>query len=321
MSKRFWFFLLAALMNSAVSYADCSFLPGNDSKQIIFKVPSTMSVPDDFPIGGIIYESPNLSFGYLEAKYRCSESFLTGVVSGSAEVGNTYTFRIGNSGVAFQWFVGAVPTALYGWPSSLWVKGEYGITDYHQLKLIKIGPIKNGTLIGGPGGLLASWKVGQGLIPMTLHMNNFVIQTLSCETPDVKVTMGREVISALISDAGLATVTDFQIPLNRCPEGINGVTYSLTPVASSPALDARQGIIALNPQSTAIGAAIQINDTSGTPMVLDKKYPFKTYSSSGGSFNIPLSAKYVRAPLSAGSSTGIRPGTANGEIAFIIEYL
>ncbi|WP_277760493.1 fimbrial protein [Pseudomonas sp. A34-9] len=262
-----------------------------------------------------------MSVNNNNSEYICDITFGTGIVSFSGESGNTQIFKLGNIGVGFQWLAGSSLQILGGYPDNRLPAGTYKAASAHQLKLVKIGPIENGAYISGSGSRLANWKVAESLIPMKLNVTGMVIQNLSCETPDVKVTMGREVLSAISTVGGTATVTSFQIPVNNCPDGIKNVTYSLSPVASSPALDTGRGIIRLNLQSTAKGAAIQITDDAGMPVVFNKAYPLKGYFSSGGNHNIPLSAKYVRSPVDTGGSSELKPGTANAEIAFIIEYL
>ena len=322
MSKRLILLLCIMLLKCTSTYADCKFLSGSDTLAVSFNLPPSLSIPRDLPVGSVIYESPIISLDNQKSEYSCDYAFDTGVVSAAGETGKINTFRIGSTGVAFQWLAGSPLQTLGGVPDILLPAGIYKVASIHQLRLVKIGPINNGAQISGPGGVLGTWKVNRALIPMKLTITTgMVIQTLSCETPDVKVTMGHEVLSAISTVGGTATVTSFQIPLKNCPDGIEGVTYSLSPVATSPALDTSRGIIRLNPQSTAKGAAIQITDDAGAPVVFNKAYPFKGYSSSGGNFNIPLSAKYVRSPVDTGNSSELKPGTANAEIAFIIEYL
>lgn len=313
--------LLATFLKCTGAYAGCDLLPGNKTLAVTFKLPATISIPRDLPVDSVLYESPIISVANSNSEFSCTYDFDSGIVSFSGEAGKKDTFKIGSTGVAFQWFAGDPLQIIGGSPDRKWPAGTYKAASQHQLKLVKIGPIKNGSLINGPAGYLASWKIAPNAIPMSLSVTGMVIQTLSCETPDVKVTMGREVVSAITPGGGTATVTDFRIPLNNCPDGINGVTYCLSPVASSPALDTSRGIIALNPGSTAKGAAIQLTDNSGAPVVFNKPYPFKGYSSSGGNFTIPLAAKYIRAPAGPGASVELQPGTANAEIAFIMEYL
>ncbi|WP_237502084.1 fimbrial protein, partial [Pseudomonas carnis] len=153
----------------------------------------------------------------------------------------------------------------------------------------------------------------------TIKLSNSVTLTApACQTANVNVHMGQHRLSDFPKNGAPSNKTiPFNIKIYNCPAGINKVMYSLVPTSSSPSLSDNQGIIKLNPGSTAMGVGLQVTDDSMVPVSLNTSLPFKEYSSAGGNFTIPLNARYFK--IAGGS--GITPGTANTEMTFVMSYL
>lgn len=80
----------------------------------------------------------------------------------------------------------------------------------------------------------------------------------------------------------------------------------------------------LSADSTAQGVALQILNSDGNPIVLHQSYVFTDYSSAGGNLKIPVSARYFRTAKTGGNGgfdKGMRAGSANANIAFVMSYL
>ncbi|QZD74138.1 type 1 fimbrial protein [Pseudomonas sp. 3-2] len=154
--------------------------------------------------------------------------------------------------------------------------------------------------------------------------NGVTIVPQSCETPDIQVDMGSHDISIFANNGAYSEPVKFDISLNNCPSGINKVTYTLKPTSTSPSQNSTRGIVKLSADSTAEGLALQILNTDGTPLVLHQSYVFADYPTAGGNLKIPLSARYFRIAETAGNGgfdKGMRAGSANATIAFVMSYL
>ena len=316
------FFLLATL--ACMSYdvsAECVFYDGHHQNPILIDIPSTLSVPRDTPDNTIIYQATTKTF-QGNSSYKCATEHKWGVKNNVGTDSTTsYIFPIKSSGLAWQWIFNGNP--IRGAGAGTEGAGGYGYNgSTHSLRLLKIAPLKGDLTI--PAGDIGYHQVGT-LQPLAMRLSKTVsIVAQSCETPDVNVEMGQYDLGAFSDIGDTSKATAFNILLNNCPSGINKVVYSLAPNPTTPAWDAGQGIIELNQTSTAKGIALQILDGNQTPLELNKDHVFSDYTSTGGNFRIPLSARYYRIlPASNGgkNDSGVRPGTANSEVSFVMSYL
>ncbi|MFJ2548509.1 fimbrial protein [Pseudomonas sp. NPDC087612] len=235
----------------------------------------------------------------------------------------TTTFPIGDTGLGWQWiYQKKGPLQGYGGAKSL-PAGSYTYTgSENAIRIIKIGQIKSNAKI--PAGVIGHIKTAD-LYGISLRIANevtFVSQ--SCESPDVKVDMGDHDVSTFLREGSHSRPTSFSIKLLNCPTGINKVQYQLITTSGSPALSSSTGVVALNKSSTAKGIALQLMDDTQQPIEFGKNYVFHDYSSTGGSFNIPLTARYLRILPSGDASQhdpGMAAGTANAEVTFVMSYL
>ncbi|WP_277761965.1 fimbrial protein [Pseudomonas sp. A34-9] len=167
-----------------------------------------------------------------------------------------------------------------------------------------------------PSGILGYLQLGE-ITPLSFKTNGATITQTTCETPDITVPMGTFTLSEIGSAPGsTATPVAFGIKLNNCPAGMNIISYSFTRVGDT--YDYKNGVIRLNSSSTAKGVGIQIKHSNGRPAVVDGATleVYDGYDSKGGYFEIPMTAAYYRMQLDE-----LKPGTANAELNFTIEYL
>ncbi|MCP6691386.1 fimbrial protein [Pseudomonas donghuensis] len=305
----------------SLSFAACKFYDGHSQKTITISIPSSLTLPRDAPNGTIIYQSPDQTFQGA-ASFQCSTEFTAGVKNRLGTQSSTSSvFPIGTSGLSWQWIFGSV--AFPGLGGRTYKAGGYGHNNTtHALRIMKTGDITPGASI--PAGVIGFWQAETlETLAMQIDKSSSIIPQ-SCETPDVKVEMGQFDLGVFYDIGDTSKATEFSIQLNNCPSGINKVMYSLVPNPTTPAWDAGQGIIELNKTSTAKGIALQILDGNQTPLELKKDHVFSDYTSTGGNFRIPLSARYYRTlPASSGGEDdlGVRPGTANSEVSFVMSYL
>ncbi|MDZ3829611.1 fimbrial protein [Pseudomonas monsensis] len=302
--------------------ANCSFFPGHHQTTITMQIPATLSIPRDTPNGTVIYESPSLTLGPTPSSYRCTNEFSYGIQNnvGVSKSGDL-VYAIGNTGLAWQWsFRDDVAIPIY--PSIRRQAGGYGWdTTRHVLRLFKIADVIDVQKI--PAGTLGTFHA-DGVSPLAMATNGTTIVPQSCETPDIKVDMGSHDMSSFAHNGAYSEPVKFDISLNNCPPGIKKVTYTLKPTLTSPSQNSTRGIVKLSADSTAQGVALQVLNSDGNPLVLHQSYVFADYSSAGGNLKIPLSARYFRVAETGGNGgfdKGMRAGTANATIAFVMSYL
>ncbi|WP_317848129.1 fimbrial protein [Pseudomonas sp. HTZ2] len=316
-----WALLIIATPSS---FAACNFFEGHSQKQISISIPSSLSIPRDAANNTIIYESPPQTF-YGNASYTCSTTFTTGIKNNvGSDSATTSYFPIGNTGLSWQWIYQGSPYIGFGGGSTR-NPGGYGFnTTTNALRIIKTGSISPGATI--PAGTLGFIQVESATVSplamITDKSSSIILQ--SCETPNIAVDMGEHNLSTFSSNGNSTPPKKFYIKLNNCPSGIQKVNYSLSATADSPAVNSALGIIKLNNSSTAKGIALQLLDDHYTPIQLDTTYVFNEYSSDGGSFSLPLNAKYIRTLPNADAGQydkGMSAGSANSEVTFIMNYL
>ncbi|AIL62560.1 fimbrial protein [Pseudomonas alkylphenolica] len=301
--------------------AECKYYEGHQQNPIIVDIPSTLSIPRDIPNGTTIYQTNTVTF-QGNSSYNCTTTFVQGIKNNlGTALPASDIFPISNSGLAWQWIRENGPVKGFGGSSRK--PGGYGFNGTtHTLHLLKIAPLKGNLTI--PAGDIGYYQIDT-LQPLAMRISKTAsIVAQSCETPDIKVEMGQYDLGVFSDIGDTSKATAFNILLNNCPSGINKVMYSLAPNPTTPAWDAGQGIIELNKTSTAKGIALQILDGNQTPLELNKDHVFSDYTSTGGNFRIPLSARYYRTlPASSGGKfdLGVRPGTANSEVSFVMSYL
>lgn len=104
----------------------------------------------------------------------------------------------------------------------------------------------------------------------------------------------------------------FNVHIDDCPAGFNGVNYSISPVGG-PLIGS--GILPLSTGSTAAGVQVLITDPGGTPVVFGQSYPLSTYNKkTGGSYQIQMNAAYIK------TGANVTPGTVNGSMIVLIDY-
>ncbi|WP_186684982.1 fimbrial protein [Pseudomonas anuradhapurensis] len=307
----------------SLSFAACAFYDGHSQKQISISIPSTLSIPRDAAVNTVIYESPAKTFNG-SASFNCTTTFTTGIKNNIGTDSTSTYFPIGSTGLSWQWIYDG--KGYNGFGSGITQNpGGYGFNNTtHALRIVKTGDISPGATI--PAGTLGYMQVESASLrplAMTIDKSSSIILQ-SCETPNIAVDMGEHNLSVFSRSGNATPPKAFNIKLNNCPSGIRKVSYSLSATSGAPAVDGALGIIKLNTSSTAKGIALQLLDGNQTPIQLDKTYVFNEYSTDGGNFSIPLSAKYIRTLPNGDAGQydeGMSAGSANSEVTFVMNYL
>lgn len=149
---------------------------------------------------------------------------------------NSDILPIGDTGFAWQWvYDGVVRKGLGSYPVGLNTVGFRGST--HSMRLLKIGPIKNGATI--PAGIIGYIQAGGSFQPLAMRISKEIsITPASCQASVAAVQMGNDYQLEEFNKIGATPrVVKFNINLNDCQSGINKVTYALLPTSTSPAID------------------------------------------------------------------------------------
>lgn len=294
----------------------CEYVASNFPDVRTVTLPAVTSIPRDVPTGTVIYEALTITYAGSNS-WTCSGSFLSGIKNlAGVDVSGTVQ-PIGDTGIGWQWVYGGTPyRGIKG--GNIQKAGRYGFNGTaHSIKFIKIGTIKDNAKI--PAGVIGAFQAGT-LRPFTLETTGMSLVVPSCETPDVIVDMGSYDLSEFSDKNSNSTPRRFNIKLNNCPAGIKKVNYRFATTAAAPAIDSNQGVISLNSNSTASGIALQILDSKQDPINLNLTHVFNDYNNSGGSFEIPLFARYYKKKETYGDAS-IKAGSANSEVIFIMSYL
>ncbi|CAB3657389.1 hypothetical protein CEY09_03905 [Achromobacter marplatensis] len=188
-----------------------------------------------------------------------------------------------------------------------------------RAKLIRYAPIAEGTRVN-PVLAFEGYPIARDASNTRLPGNPLatnlrvmlgatVINVLTCSTSDVWVDMKRVGRSDFKGVNG--PLKSFGINLN-CPANMNRITVRLDP---NTAEIGNQSIVALDSRSSAKGVGVQFLTASDAAFPLRTAQTVTQYRSDrGGSFDIPLKARYVQ------TGGPISPGTANTTMTFTLTY-
>ncbi|RDI99213.1 type 1 fimbrial protein [Dyella solisilvae] len=153
-----------------------------------------------------------------------------------------------------------------------------------------------------------------GVVRDSLVITSAAIVPRACTTPNVVVRLGKHMQSEFMGEGYTTAAVRFQIDLNNCPAGMTSIAYRID--AATTVLDATQSVVALDGSSSATGVGVQLLDGSGTTSFpLGRAVNFEGYDPhAGGSYSIPLKARYYQ----TGSSVGVGP--ANTSMTFTMIY-
>ncbi|WP_082683275.1 fimbrial protein [Entomohabitans teleogrylli] len=155
---------------------------------------------------------------------------------------------------------------------------------------------------------------GSDKISSTFFSNaTYIASGGTCTTPDVTVSMGDVSIYAFTGIGSTAAKTHFDLRFNSCPANMNSIDYSFA--ATTPILDAGNGVVALNASSTASGVGIQLMREENKAVSFNELYRLESYSSAyGGSYTVPMIASIYQ------TEKAIAAGSVRSAVTFTLNY-
>jgi major type 1 subunit fimbrin (pilin) len=364
--------VLCALAQSAEAAAACGYPDNNRgfNGSVALQI-STLSVPRDMPVGTVIYQQ-NFNQDGVGADFQCGGTGGTAAVNTilSLSSGQTSTgfsaglyansvFATSVPGIGIAWFNGTtvIPSAgvvrdsivdgcsstAKGAPSGGCRIVALKLQPAAGIALIKIGPVATGTISASSLGkmtLAANVAGSATFVVNSLSLTGSInIVALTCQTPDVNVSMGSYGTASLKGIGSATAEVNFVIPLTGCPGfpgyygNANSVpttsqtgvvtagtlvpnTISLRVDPAATPIDATNGVLSLTAGAdTATGVGLQLLHHSGAPWVLSQNQLLNVGLSAGTTtLNIPLSARYLQ------TASTVTPGKANAVATYTIIY-
>ncbi|WP_058913363.1 fimbrial protein [Entomohabitans teleogrylli] len=159
-----------------------------------------------------------------------------------------------------------------------------------------------------------STSLGSDKISSAFYSNaTYIASGGTCTTPDVTVTLKDVSVNQFTGIGSSAAKTHFDLRFNSCPPNMNSIDYSFA--ATTPILDASNGVVALNAASTADGVGIQLLREDSTPVTFNSLYRLDSYSPTyGGNYTVPLIAGIYQ------TDNAVSAGSVHSAVTFTLNY-
>lgn len=318
-------FLIGLLGLGREAQASCSFTAGGTLTSTV-ALPPEIVVPRNVSPGTVLWDSGWMQGGSGTASILCNAWFYLKMqwnIPGLQPVpsqANVYALpNLPGVGIRAAWFWGSTGSpgvwAWIGQPDT-WTANTtqaYILRSFLSVQLVAIGPIRNGSQVF-PSPTINVWYDNLNAAQLLLTQTSVKTTALACVTPDVFVPMGKHMTSELTGQDTYTASTPFSINLNNCPPGMDSIKYQVDPVTA--VVDNGNSVVALDASSTATGVGVQLLDSAGThPFPFGSPVTFNGYdTNNGGSFIIPLRARYYQTGASVGA------GKANTSMTFTMTY-
>jgi major type 1 subunit fimbrin (pilin) len=182
--------------------------------------------------------------------------------------------------------------------------------------LVKTGPIVSGVVSPGPVAQAQSYANAAYDTSMIVTLSTTATQVtaLSCQTPDVLVTMPPSKTADFGGPGSTTPSKTFAIGLKNCPAGLGMIKYQVDAVTAI--VNSANGVVALDGTSSATGVGLQLLDGAGNVFPLGTPRTLSGYNAAtGGDYSIPLRARYYQTGPQVGA------GSANTGMTFTMSYL
>lgn len=144
--------------------------------------------------------------------------------------------------------------------------------------------------------------------------NSSIISGGTCITPNVNVNLPESSVSQFNGPGSVAGRKAFNLAFNQCPAGLSSIGYSFA--ATTPVLDATNGVVATNATSTATGIGIQLLRGNTVPVTFGTVYQLDDYDSSIalGNYKVPMIAGLYQ------TGNQVTAGSVSSAITFTLIY-
>ena len=290
--------------------ADCTLQPPASKGVLIFDPPTQINVPFNAPIGTILWASPMETAAPIpDLSCNSSSPNQTGIYGSVQSIGGIPTFPTTNPAIGYQIAYNGTSTWMQSYPNGPALPaGQNHINNQALLRLVKLGPISNGSSLNGS--TLGYWDVrGIGhLVTLNLsHPVTFLAPACVVTTDPTNVTLPPVPAGAFQGNGSTAGTTSFAIQLN-CDAGF---TLSVTLDTNKPAGGTNGVIAGQNGAGYANGIGIQVLDQNAQPVTF--KQPISVGTTAGGTQAAHYFARYYQ--------TGtVTPGQVSATATFTLSY-
>lgn len=296
----------------------CTYASPFTQQTITVPLSGTILVPRDAPVNTILYQVNGPNFGTVTMA-RCSSSgtqYADLLTQPYANLGgNVFATSVPGVGVKILTWGGSNYPLSAAYVGSAPISFNSTNGPAIRYVFVKTGPITPGS-ISATDVPTARFSLDRSLTLLTTVISgsvNFVVG--SCTTPDVSVPLGSHLTSELTGPNTVTAAANFNITLAGCPAGMNSIQYQVDPAPGITVVNAANSVVSLDSGSQAQGIGVQLLNGTGGVFPLSTRNTFTGYNSStGGSYAIPMKARYYQ----TGATVG--PGTANTSMTLTMTY-
>ncbi|MFL5520677.1 MAG: fimbrial protein [Gemmatimonadales bacterium] len=279
-----------------------------------------LNIPRNAPVGTTVWTSPTMT---LPAVGVACSGQAYGVhatslpASGVANIYQTDIAYLGLKVVEVTSFT-TVNTTATPWTTPAF-NFTGSLSPSYQVSLVVIAPV-TGNVSSSVSGPIVRDYISDSASALVnareLHrlqlssFNTQVTGSAPCTASNMTVNLGSHGASEFGGVGSTTAATDFTIELKNCPAGMRRIAYQIDP-ATTVVPGTGSSVVTLNAGSTATGVGVQLLDGSGAPIAVATQL---TVGDSGGSYTIPLKARYYKTAASVGA------GSASSAVTFTITY-
>lgn len=301
--------------------ADCDYT--NRPGSVTFTPPATITLPNNPPIGTILWTSSPIS----PASYptlRCVNTTNSGVVNliGGAPGSDDTLFPSNVAGLSYRLLHPDASSPLQAYPNETISPGTYDFSVAAALQLVVTGTITPGSVL--TGGQLAQWNVDmclfagessnckqpQGPKPVEVfNTSSITFVAPACTGNSPTVTLPTVYASAFTGTGTTTGQTPFTVQLT-CTAA-STVSITLSP-GQSVGLDS-SGVTGSTGTSQKVGVQLLQADGS-TPIQFGNAYPAATTPSGNSAPSLIFYARYYQ------TGSPVVPGTVTATATYILTY-
>ncbi|MCE0801444.1 MULTISPECIES: fimbrial protein [unclassified Buttiauxella] len=202
-----------------------------------------------------------------------------------------------------------------GYGGTAWLTGI-------KMQYYIIGPVETGTVSFPSNIIVEAWAnttasastVGAARYNILNWSGTADVTAAACETPNIDVNLGTIDRGIFIRSATSPTKS-FDFKINNCGTGIATVSYLFKPAPGVNIVGTGNNqYLTLDSSSTAKGLGIQVLYENGNNVPFNTKTALTGYSTSGGSYTIPMKARYIRTRDVGDVEVGTASSTAEFEM-------
>lgn len=280
--------LAAVLPRSALAY--CYFDYGTSWSTVTFTPPAQIMVPNNTPVGTVLWSSPMTSQNY-ETDVTCSSWTSGGIFdyinAAQQPAGGSTIFPTNVPGIGIRLARGGGSSYLIAAPNDYITSGTTQFNLQTSLQFIVTGSVATGQSV--PAGQLLQWNFGNlGTVVSFGSSSTTTFTGPACTVAtDPTVVMLPTVTNASMASNGATTGdTPFTVQLD-CS---SMMTMQITLDSTNP-VSVNNGVLrAATGSGTASGVGVQLL-SNGSPAPLRKAL---TFNATQGSYGIPFTARYYR---------------------------